>query len=185
LSKSQKQHRSKKVDIALIALFVISLLFSINALRQNNLNMVKQRDEVYSVDKSGGDINTSLNKLRDYVYSHMNTNLNSGGHNIKPPIQLQYTYQKLQEEEGLRVTEANTALYGKGQHYCHNIGSKDTATCVQRYIANNTQSVQSIPASLYQFDFVSPTWSPDVAGWSLVATLLSGAAIILRIIKRR
>jgi hypothetical protein len=32
--------------------------------------------------------------------------------------------------------------------------------------------VPNISPSLYEFDFVSPTWSPDLAGWSLVASTM-------------
>jgi hypothetical protein len=34
---------------------------------------------------------------------------------------------------------------------------------------------------MYKFDFVSPSWSPDLAGFSLLLAILFGAATVLRI----
>jgi hypothetical protein len=74
------------------------------ALRHNNETMVKLRTAVYEADKNSGDVNTTLNKLRKYVYAHMNTDLSSGGNTIKPPIQLQHTYERLQAAEQKKLT---------------------------------------------------------------------------------
>jgi hypothetical protein len=41
--------------------------------------------------------------------------------------------------------------------------------CVTQYVDTRTVHEQPIPDDLYKFDFVSPGWSPDLAGWSLLA----------------
>jgi hypothetical protein len=76
-------------------LFIASSLLCILALRHNNIQMTRLRDAVYVADKNNGDVNGAIHDLRLYVYSHMNTNLSSSHGNIKPPIQLKYTYQRL------------------------------------------------------------------------------------------
>jgi hypothetical protein len=168
-------------------LFIAAAIISIFALRHNNQTMVNLRNDVYAADKNNGDVNTALNNLRRYVYGHMNTDLSSGNNNIKPPIQLKYTYQRLYDAETNKVQSANQQLYTDAELYCQSINSAFFGTtrvpCVQNYVVNHGLAAANItiPAGLYQFDFASPAWSPDFAGWSLVAALLLFAAFIIRL----
>jgi preprotein translocase subunit SecF len=160
-----------------LLLFLTSGIICIISLRHNNETMVKLRSAVYNADKNNGDVNTTLNDLRKYVYGHMNTNLSSGGNAIKPPIQLKYTYERLQSSEQKRVDSANTNVYTQAQVYCQQQNSVDFSgrnrvPCVQDYVTNHGEKANTVPAALYQYDFVSPTWSPDLAGWSLVLSVL-------------
>lgn len=176
-------------------LFAVSAIFCVLALRQNNQHMIVLRDAVYTADKNNGDVNTALNNLRKYVFEHMNTNLSSGNSNIKPPIQLKYTYQRLYDAQLGQVEAANQKIYTDAQNYCQSINNAFYGTtrvpCVQNYVINHgvKGADVKIPAGLYQFDFASPSWSPDLAGWSLIATiiLLLAAAVKLltMLLKRR
>jgi hypothetical protein len=164
---------------AFLVLFLISLSVSIYALRQNNLNMVKLRNDVYEADKNNGDVNTALNKLRKYVYGHMNTNLSSGGNAIKPPIQLKYTYERLQAAAQSQANSNNSSLYTEAENYCQDqipanlsFSGRARVPCVQDYVTTHGASASSVPAALYKFDFVSPAWSPDLAGWSLIVSVI-------------
>src|SRR5882762_9973851 len=78
---------------------IISTGVGIYALRQNNLHMITLRDAVTQTDQQNGDIETALRNLREYVYSHMNTDLASGNTAIRPPIQLKYRYDRLVKAE--------------------------------------------------------------------------------------
>jgi preprotein translocase subunit SecF len=158
-----------------LALFLISGITTIAALRHNNETMVHLRSAVYEADKSGGDINSALNNLRRFVYGHMNTNLSSGGNAIKPPIQLKYTYERLQAAEQKRADNANSNVYTEAQIYCQQQNSVDFSgrnrvPCVSDYVTTHGTKAGTIPAALYQYDFVSPAWSPDLAGWSMALT---------------
>lgn len=160
-----------------LALFIASSALAIYGLRHNNQTMVKLRADVYAADQASGDINTALNKLREYVYGHMNTNLASGGNAIKPPIQLKYTYERLLEAEQSKIAAANSKIYTDAQNYCQaripaGASGIGRVPCVQDYVTNHGIKTTPIPTGLYQFDFISPTWSPDLAGWSLVAATL-------------
>jgi hypothetical protein len=139
--------------------------------------MIQLREKVYEADKSNGDVNTALNNLRRYVYGHMNTNLSSGGNAIKPPIQLKYSYERLQATEQKRVDNANSNVYTQAQLYCQQQNSADFSgrnrvPCVTDYVTTHGIKANSIPAAMYQYDFVSPKWSPDLAGWSLVLSVI-------------
>lgn len=175
-------------------LFVISALTAIYALRHNNQTMVELRGEVYATDQSGGDVNEALNKLRKYVYGHMNTNLSSGGNAIKPPIQLKYTYERLLEAQQQTAAISNSQIYTQAQTYCQalvpaGVSGRGRVSCVQDYVTGHGVKTTPIPTGLYQFDFISPTWSPDLAGWSLVAAVLTGlsfaSSFLMQLLIRR
>ena len=166
-----------------LALFIIAAIVAIYALRQNNQTMVKLRAEVYAADQADGDVNSALNKLREYVYGHMNTDLSSGGNAIKPPIQLKYTYERLLGTEQQKAASSNSKIYTDAQNYCQALVPAGTSgrgriPCVQDYVTSRDVKTTPIPTGLYQFDFISPTWSPDLAGWSLVIAALTLLAFI-------
>jgi hypothetical protein len=167
-----------------LAIFLISGAVSVTALRHNNETMINLRNTVYAADKDNSNIEVAMDNLRGYVYSHMNTNLSSGGNAIKPPIQLKYTYNRLQAAEQRRVSTANTQMASRARDYCgiQNPGINTLSgnvDCVQGYINTYTTKANPIPTALYEFDFISPTWSPDLAGWSLMVAV---AFLILSII---
>jgi len=169
----------------LLAMAIISGLICVMALRQNNLNMVKLRNQVFAADKANGDTETALRNLREYIYSHMNTNLDSGN-GIKPPIQLKYSYERLVDAEKKRVDAANAKIYNDAQKYCeqfisHKVFGGASISCVQNYASTHGLKQQPIPDTLYKFDFVSPAWTPDLAGWSMVVTILLALLFIIRL----
>lgn len=164
-----------RVNLWIIVIcLVVSCLMAIVALRNNNLQMIKLREEVVKADESDGDVNTALNNLRQYVYRHMNTDLTSGNGAIKPPIQLKNTYERLVTAEKNETAEFNKKVNADATVECERnfpAGQLDARVkCVQDHITSNSQKEQQIPKELYQFDFISPVWSPDFAGWALVVT---------------
>lgn len=170
----------------LLAVFLVSAIFTTHALRQNNFEMAKLRNALYAADQSGRGVETALHKLRQHVYGHMNTNLSSGGNAINPPIQLKYTYDRLVKAEQARINQANDKIYRDAQAYCErNQPGKFRQVCFDDYTDKRNVKAHAVPAALYQFDFLSPTWSPDLAGWSLVVSVLLGLAFITSYIAER
>lgn len=170
-------------------LFIISAIICVFALRHNNQTMVELRNEVYAADKNNDDVNAALNKLRSYIFAHMNTNL-SAGNSIKPPIQLKYTYQRLYDEEYNRIQAANQKIYDRAKTACKpNTSGYDPVrlACIQNYAVNHGVKGAdiNIPAGLYQFDFVSPIWTPDLAGWTLLLSILFFIALAIRLVTSR
>lgn len=174
-----------------LVLFIATSLVSIYALRDNNLTMIKLRDAVYEADEKNGDVNTALNNLRRYVHSHMNTDLSSGGNAIKPPIQLRYTYERLVAEAEKKANDGD--LYTEAAEYCQqripasvSVSGRSRIACVQEYIlSHGGRPAPEIPTALYQFDFISPAWSPDLAGWSLVVSALLLPATVVAFLAGR
>lgn len=178
--KKQLKEIHRVPYVVFLTLFIISGITAVNALRHNNQTMVKLRADVYASDQAGGDVNTELNNLRKYVYGHMNTDLSGGGNAIKPPIQLKYTYERLLAAQQQMASTSNSQIYTDAQSFCQSQNQAFYGTtrvpCVQDYVASHGVKTAPIPTALYQFDFISPTWSPDLAGWSLVvaAAMLLG-----------
>lgn len=168
---------------AFLALFIIGVIVTLYALRHNNQTMVKLRAEVYATDQAGGDVNGALNKLREYVHGHMNTSLSSGSNTIKPPIQLKYTYERLLAAEQAKAQSASSQIYTDAQNYCQQkfpagFSGSGRIPCVQEYVTSRGVKTTPLPTALYQFNFISPTWSPDLAGWSLVFSILMFLALV-------
>lgn len=171
-----------------LAVTVVLGTVAVIALRSNNQHMVVLRTAVYEADKNDGDVTKALNDLRLYVYSHMNTSLASSD-GVYPPIQLKYTYDRLVKAESDHVAEANKQVYTAAQHYCEQQNSVDFSghnrvPCIEAYVNTHGVKTHSIPDDLYKFDFVSPMWSPDLAGWSVVATILSLITFVILFIVR-
>ena len=153
------------------------------ALRQNNLQMADLRNQVYAADKNNGNVVKALQNLQVYVTSNMNTDLSSGPNAPYPPIQLQYTYERAVEAAGTAASAANSQLYTNAENYCQQLDPTDFSghnrvPCVEQYVENHGASLPSIPVSLYEFDFVSPQWTPDLAGWTLLATAASAVTFV-------
>jgi hypothetical protein len=163
-----------------LTLAIISSVVCIFALRANNEHMNMLRDAVYQADKDSGDVQTALKDLQSYVTTHMNTNLSAGPNAVYPPIQLKYTYDRLVQAQGDASTKANSQIYTEAQHYCEAQNSTDFSgrnrvPCIQQYVQSHSKTAvtATIPDALYKFSFVSPSWSPDLAGWSLLIALFS------------
>lgn len=176
-----------KIFLLVCVLLILNTVICISALRNNNKQMVVLRNAVYVADKNNGDVSGALNKLRAFVHAHMNTGLSSGSNAIKPPIQLKYTYERLASIEELRVQAANARVYTEAQNYCQtqnpvDFSGRSRVPCVTDYVTNHGVAAVSIPPGLYQFDFVSPTWSPDLAGWSVALEIVLVFVLIYKVI---
>lgn len=159
----------------------------ISAARQNNLEMIRLREAVKVADERGTGVEEALQALRKHVYSHMNTDLTSGDNAIRPPIQLVHTYERLARGDDERIAAHNQKVSDDAVKICEGrfpAGQiQARAQCVQDYITQNSlkEAQQTVPKELYQYDFVSPIWSPDLAGWSLLAAAVFFVLFVLRL----
>lgn len=169
---------------------IISAVICVYSLRANNEHMVKLRDAVYAADKDNGDVSGALKALQAYVTTHMNTSL-AGPDNVYPPIQLKYTYDRLVQAQSQQTQEANTQIYSDAQNYCqalipNGFSGRYRVPCIEQYVQTHSPaSTPAIPDALYKFDFASPNWSPDRAGWSMVVAGLSAILFVVTLIANR
>jgi hypothetical protein len=149
-------------------------------LRHNYIRMTQLRDAVYSADKNNAGVEQALQNLRAYVGSHMNTSLSTDD-GVYPPIQLKYTYTRLQQAEEDRVNSVNSQIYTDAQKTCEaqfpgSFSGGPRVPCIEQYVKDHGTTAKTIPDAMYKFDFASPGWSPDAAGLLLV---LSGILAVL------
>lgn len=161
-----------------LILALVSGVVCLVALRDNSKQMAVLRSDVYAADKSGKGVDTALKNLQDYVTHHMNTALTNGNTSVYPPIQLQYTYQRLVEKQGGALEATNKGLYTAAEYYCQKtnpvgFSGRYRVPCIESYVTKHGEKpLPAINPALYEFDFVSPTWSPDLAGWTLLITVV-------------
>lgn len=175
------------IPLVIAIIFGVICVFS---LRSNNLKALQLRDAVNQVDKENGDVEKALRELRTFIYSHMNTNLSSGPNAIKPPVQLKYRYERLVQAEQDRLSTENAKIYTEAQAECEKrfpkgLSGSGRIPCITEYVASKGVQQNTIPDSLYKFDFVSPLWTPDLAGWSLVIASLSFAVFVIKLLLDR
>ena len=179
--------RIKKIKSRyILALAIFFMVLGVYGMRQNYSQMVKLRTAVAVADEQNADVEAPLRELRQFVYSHMNTNLSSGNVAIKPPIQLKYRYERLSAAESARVKAANEDVRRKGEEICgaQYPGSgfnSPRVACVAEYVRVNSVKDNGVPSELYKFDFVSPGWTPDLAGISLLLSLICFAALLAKL----
>lgn len=171
----------------LLILAIIFLAVGTMGLRQNNLEMIKLRDAVAVADKENKDVEAALNNLREFIYGHMNADPSSGNLAINPPIQLRYRYEKLAAEEAKRIKAETGQVKKTAEKVCARRFpgggfNSPRVACVVDYLRVNSVDANEIPSELYKFDFVSPRWSPDLAGISLLASGLFFGAFLLRLV---
>jgi hypothetical protein len=170
----------------LLAVFAVCAGLGVAALRANYTKMTQLRSAVYQADQRGSDVEQSLQTLRAYVGTHMNTSLATDD-GVYPPIQLKYTYARLQQAEQDRVNTTNSQVYTEAQHRCEalypsSFSGGPRVPCIEQYVKDHGTSPHAIPDAMYKFDFSSPRWSPDAAGWLVVLAALLLMLAVLRFI---
>ena len=177
----------------LLALGVLSGVICLFALRANNEHMVQLRSALYQADQNNTNVQKALHTLQQYVTSHMNTDLSTGNGSVYPPIQLVGTYDRLVQAQDASIQQQNSQIYTDAQAYCEKLYptglSGPRIPCIDQYVTSKgLKAPPAIPDSLYKFDFVSPTWSPDLAGWSMVVAVAgllgAGALFIVRLVRK-
>jgi hypothetical protein len=156
------------------------------ALRRNNLGMLEIRDKVISADSTGVDIDKSLASLQKYVSEHMNSTPPKLGN--QPALQLKSTYDRSVAVEKARVTAERDKVNADAISACEaslpTSLLSDRANCIIEYNTARPVSERTIVPDLYRYDFVSPKWTPDIAGWSIVIGVGFLVALLLQIIAR-
>jgi len=183
--------KSKKTwsNVGLVGNFVGAVAvtgISLVALRNNNLQMLELYKKVENADTSGTATYDHLRELQVYVASHMNATPPKLGTN--PGIQLKGTYERAKKAESDRVTSERERVYNEAISYCEVALPKsllsERAQCIIDRNASQAIVERQIVADLYRYDFVSPKWSADVAGWSVIASVVLIGTFVLQVIGR-
>ncbi len=173
----------------LLAATLVSFSISAFALRSNNQQMLELRDAVYAADERGEGTQEALQELQAYVTSHMNTDLSSGNNNVYPPIQLKASYDRLVAERGEKLAADNTKIYNDAQQECerqnpNDFSGRNRVPCIEEYVKSKGVVLPTISDAMYKFSFVSPSWSPDLAGWSIATGIVLAGLTALSFARR-
>lgn len=184
------QVRTWQLALVLVLLVFVAATF----MRMNNIGMIQRREAVMSADAQGDSevLQSRLYDLQRHAASHMNADTGV--------IYLQASYDRAAEAAKQRAeseTQGGSNIYKKiEEEVC---GPRARANGWRwpdaRYIACQRTELAKYPAAeqgsgavtlpnkeLFRHSFVSPVWSPDFAGFSVLLCLLVTLVIIGRFI---
>lgn len=173
----------------LIVLFIVFAVLTVFLLRQNNLGMIELRNTVKQADEEDGDVKGALLNVQHYVSSHMNTYLGEG-------IFLEHSYRRAYDkavQQAVNTTNPNTRFYEQVELECRPVfqrtGSFPAYTeCARGKLATIGAGLDALsafappPVDLYRYNFTSPLWSFDGAGFALILTALAAFLLLLRLL---
>lgn len=156
-------------------------------LRLNNIGMDQRRAAVIAADEAGDTaaIAQRLYDLSRFVSAHMNTDMGKG-------VYLEHLYSldtKKMLDGASDATSANGNIYKKAQDVCrpqYTVYSTAYLQCTLSELAKYpaadtlTSDIKLPQPDDYRHVYVSPVWSPDFAGFSLLVC----AALTLVILSR-
>lgn len=172
----------------LILLLILSLYVSATFLRINNVGMVERRNAVEAADKIGDPevVKERLYALQRYSSQHMNASTGD--------FDLRATYDRdvkeLLDEAEAANKQSNNTIWNKAANECYAEFPgywQGQIQCIlekQQDFPTNTPitEVETPDPSLYRHNYLSPTWSPDFAGWSLVVSAILLVIILFRLV---
>ena len=187
MAKHKHLHKRSVMMLAVFGVATVAFAaLSLFGLAQNSRGAEERYNTLIAVDEAGGDVATALDDLRAYIYSHMNTQIGSDL-SVRPPIQLRGTYERLVAAERDRVAQVNEALNPEAIAFCESTNPDGFSgsfrlDCIESYIDENGAKETPIEDDFYKFDFAPPVWSPDVAGFSIVLTIISAISFVVTLL---
>lgn len=204
MAERQRLQRTVKVvekvkTWQLVILLLMAGFVAATFLRLNNIGMIERRDAVWAADEAGDakKLKDRIYDLQRYVTSHMNADPGK--------VQLEHSYKRSYDqafaEFQQRVADrTGNDTVAKIREYCDTQAAQGgwgrfTSSADPRYVACINEQWDKYPAASevdyvftppstapYYHTFVSPLWSPDFAGWSVVVCLVIVAVIVFRLI---
>lgn len=173
----------------LIIILILLIFVSATFLRLNNIGMAERRQAVIDADKAGDEtvIHNRLLHLADYVSRHMNTDKNvvylEGQYNrdkaelVKQTVGSQDSQAVINDKVDA-ICKPQFSGYSQGYVECF-------AREYAKYAPGSVSPVAEVEmpdTSKYRHTFAAPLWSPDFAGFSVLACLLLVVVIVFRLI---
>lgn len=194
----------------LFLIFILLLFVSATLLRLDHIEMTNLRAAVLQADKDDNEIALAegLNSLRDYTVSHIIVNIvdDNGLKKLEFGTGVFYLEQSYLRAAAAALKEASEAeiddsnpngnIYGAVSAICRQLAldngwSWDTPAyieCWQTELAKYPASAledgvvsAKIPSTeLYRREYVSPVWTPSLAGFVILITAVIGVVIFIR-----
>jgi len=172
----------------LLILLIIVGFIAATFLRLNNIGMMQRREAVLAADKAGdvSVIQSRIYDLQRYSAAHMNAD--TGVFYLEQ--QFRRDAQKIVDAAS-NDTNPNGNINAKADAVCrpqYTVWSQAYVQCFADELAkyppspDPVQNVTLPSSSLYRYGFISPLWSPDFAGFSILTCVVILLLIIFRII---
>lgn len=147
-------------------LFLAGVAFgvlSIVSLRYNSTRAFSLKNQVLELDSQAKDTKAELEKLKRFVFAHMNTSIS---------VELVSSYERALDQA---KASQQSDVYARAQASCdqRGVSSVAQASCVQRFLAKNLSQDQEpeIDKTRFIYAFAAPALSFDLAGFSLVIAI--------------
>jgi hypothetical protein len=171
----------------LLIVFVLLVFVAAIFLRLNNIGMIQRRDAVLAADKNGDETRLSqrLYDLQRFSSDHMNAATDT--------FYLEYQYKRDAQKAVDRAKTYNNPngnVHVKAEAVCRpqfTVWSPAYVQCFADELAKyppspNPEENVSLPSpDLYRQSFASPLWSPDFAGWAVLACVVVLLMIVVRL----
>jgi hypothetical protein len=165
----------------LIIITIVSTLIGVGAIGLNAANGQKQAQQISRVDQAGGDVTQLQSNLAHYSKAHMGSSVT---------VFLAGSYQRSQAASNTTPVAAGD-IYSQAQSACvSRTTAVNQAKCVQDYLNAHAPGQSPAPVqsssnrSSYTKTYLAPSWTPDLAGLSLLvgfaAAALAGWLWIIR-----
>lgn len=172
----------------LLVLLILMCFVSATFLRLNNIGMSERREAVLAADKEGDSVSLQnrLYELQRYSAHHMNTSTG--------PIDLAGQYERDAKKAidiAKESNESGTNINALAEATCKPQFSTWSQAYVQCFAdelakfppsSDPSQSVELPSAKMYRHSFVSPAWTADFAGWSVLGCVVIALMILIRLI---
>lgn len=177
----------------LCIVLILCAFLAATFLRLNNIGMIERRLAVIAADEAGDSSVTQrrLFDLQRYVGAHMNTDPGR----IAFIGQHQRDSQKLKDQAAAQDTSDGN-VYQKAAAVCDPIAraqdwrwpdpryTQCVDTELSKYPASSgpVTSIKVPDVSMYYHSYVSPAWTPDFAGFSVLACVVIALMILVRLV---
>ena len=196
----------------LFLIFVLLVFVSATLLRLDHIKMTNLRAAVLAADREGNEIAlaSDLNALKDFTFSNIVVNIvdDNGSKKLEFGTGAFYLEQSyltaaslaLQAASELEIDDDNPNgnIYAAASAVCRPLAiaygwlwnSPEYIACWQDELAkypadtlnDGTIKVTLPSTELYRREFVSPIWAPTLAGFVVLATLILGVVIFIRLL---
>jgi hypothetical protein len=171
----------------LVVILILLCFVSATLLRLNNIGMSNRRDAVLAADKAGDTAATTsrLYDLQRFVAGHMNTATDA--------FYLEGQYKRDAQtvvDTASGYSDPNGNVNVKAEAVCkpqYTVWSPAYVQCFTDQLAlyppspDPAQNVKLPNPDLYRYNFIAPLWSPDFAGWSVLAAAVVAFVIVIRL----
>jgi hypothetical protein len=169
----------------LLVLFVLLAFVAATFLRLNNVGMLQRLDAVISADKEGADqtdIRARLFDLQRYVNSHMNTDTGVFYLAGQYERDTQKVLDEINQTTGGASVNAKAEAICKPQftHYTYAYTECMLNEILKQKVADPTATPKKPNPDLYRHSYVSPLFTWDFAGLSVLLSLAILVIILAR-----